>query len=126
MIDRVELYPNLVRGRTRVDPGAWFFQAHFYQDPVWPGSLGLEALLQLLKVAAQNRWGVSESTAFRPMLGRHQWVYRGQVIPSNGEVLVQAENLRWEDGPRRRVTSDGYLSVDGRLIYRMVDFSVEV
>jgi 3-hydroxymyristoyl/3-hydroxydecanoyl-(acyl carrier protein) dehydratase len=125
MIDRTESSSDLVRGWKRVEPEAWFFKAHFYQDPVWPGSLGLEALLQLLKVAAENRWGLTEATEFRPMLGRHQWIYRGQVIPTNREVLVQAENLRWDDAARC-VVADGYLSVDGRLIYRMTNFSLGV
>ena len=33
-----------------VDPAAWYFKAHFYRDPVQPGSLGVEAMLQLLSV----------------------------------------------------------------------------
>ena len=36
-----------MQGGMAVDPSAWFFKAHFYQDPVIPGSLGLESLLQL-------------------------------------------------------------------------------
>jgi len=36
---------GFIRGITHVDPNAWFFKAHFFQDPVWPGSLGLEAFL---------------------------------------------------------------------------------
>jgi 3-hydroxymyristoyl/3-hydroxydecanoyl-(acyl carrier protein) dehydratase len=32
-----------------VDPAEWFFKAHFFQDPVQPGSLGIEALIQLLQ-----------------------------------------------------------------------------
>ncbi|MFO0917270.1 MAG: beta-ketoacyl synthase N-terminal-like domain-containing protein [Planctomycetaceae bacterium] len=65
MVDRVTAFvpdggPNglgYLQGTIGVDPGAWFFQAHFYQDPVWPGSLGLESFLQLLKVYAVRRWG---------------------------------------------------------------------
>ncbi len=125
MIDHVEVHGDVIRGWTRVDPTAWFFAAHFHQDPVWPGSLGLEALLQLLKVAAQRRWGVAERGQFLTMLGRHQWLYRGQVLPTAGEVLVQAEITRWEDSPRR-VVANGFLSVDGRLIYRMTDFTLEI
>ncbi|MDH4008184.1 MAG: type I polyketide synthase, partial [Desulfuromonadales bacterium] len=63
MIDRIELFiaeggpQNLgfIRGSKLVDPEEWFFKAHFYQDPVCPGSLGLESFLQLLKVAAIKR-----------------------------------------------------------------------
>src|SRR5262249_16725936 len=65
MIDRIEAFlPDggpkklgFVQGALAVDPSAWFFKAHFYQDPVIPGSLGLESLIQLLKVAAVERWG---------------------------------------------------------------------
>ena len=31
---------GFIRGSVNVDPAMWFFKAHFYQDPVWPGSLG--------------------------------------------------------------------------------------
>src|SRR5262249_33523529 len=78
---------GFVAGSKTVDPDAWFFQAHFYQDPVWPGSLGLESLLQLLKVVAVERWAEDGSdlpalTFASPCLGaRHRWLYRGQVLP---------------------------------------------
>ena len=40
-----------------MDPSDWFFKAHFYQDPVCPGSFwGLESLIQMMKVAARERW----------------------------------------------------------------------
>jgi 3-hydroxymyristoyl/3-hydroxydecanoyl-(acyl carrier protein) dehydratase len=126
MIDSIERHgEDLWRGRKRIDPDAWFFRAHFHQDPVWPGSLGLEAMLQLLKLAARERWGLSERGIFHTMLGRHQWIYRGQVLPTDRDVLVQAEIARWEDSPRRLV-ANGYLTVDGRLIYRMTDFALSV
>src|SRR5215475_15376440 len=38
-----------LRAEKDVDPGEWFFKAHFFQDPVMPGSLGVEALCQLLQ-----------------------------------------------------------------------------
>ena len=37
------------RGEKDVTSDEWFFKAHFFQDPVQPGSLGLEALLQVLQ-----------------------------------------------------------------------------
>ena len=38
-----------IRATKEVDPAEWFFKAHFYQDPVQPGSLGIEAMLQALQ-----------------------------------------------------------------------------
>jgi 3-hydroxymyristoyl/3-hydroxydecanoyl-(acyl carrier protein) dehydratase/malonyl CoA-acyl carrier protein transacylase len=133
MIDRVEALvpdggPNgqgFVQGVKSIDPSEWFFKAHFYQDPVIPGSLGLESLLQLLKVAAVERWGGGPRTRFRAMLGpAHQWLYRGQALPDNRKVVVQAFVKKWDDGTRR-LTADGLLWVDGRVVYRMNDFTLE-
>jgi 3-hydroxymyristoyl/3-hydroxydecanoyl-(acyl carrier protein) dehydratase len=72
MIDRVEEYHptggphglGFIKGTKTVDPTEWFFAAHFYQDPVCPGSLGLESFQQLLKVVAWKRWGLGPGTAF--------------------------------------------------------------
>jgi acyl transferase domain-containing protein/3-hydroxymyristoyl/3-hydroxydecanoyl-(acyl carrier protein) dehydratase len=120
---------GFVAGSTTVDPGAWFFQAHFYQDPVWPGSLGLESFLQLLKVVAVERWGggcgaTPAVTFASPGLGqRHRWVYRGQVLPSDRVVTVQA-TITAVDDRSQRLTASGLLSVDGRIIYQMDDFTL--
>ena len=53
-------------------------------DPVWPGSLGLESLLQLLKVDGRRAAGAANpALAFEsPVLGQtHRWTYRGQIVP---------------------------------------------
>jgi 3-hydroxymyristoyl/3-hydroxydecanoyl-(acyl carrier protein) dehydratase len=134
MIDRVEMFvPNggpkrlgFLQGELAVDPWAWYFQAHFHQDPVIPGSLGLESLLQLLKVAAVERWGAQPGCRFRAMSGgAHEWLYRGQVVPHNRRVLVQAFITACDDGTRR-LTADGLIWVDGMVVYRMSDFTLEM
>jgi 3-hydroxymyristoyl/3-hydroxydecanoyl-(acyl carrier protein) dehydratase len=114
-----------VEGRARVNPDAWFFKAHFFRDPVWPGSLGLESLVQLLKVYAHRRWGDPVKGWEAMALGRpHRWAYRGQIVPTAGEVTVQAY-ITGVDDARRIVTADGLLAVDGRIIYQMSDFTLE-
>jgi acyl transferase domain-containing protein/3-hydroxymyristoyl/3-hydroxydecanoyl-(acyl carrier protein) dehydratase len=134
MLDRIEHFlleggPHglgFLEGRKIVDPDEWFFQAHFYQDPVWPGSLGLEAFLQLLKVAAVQYWPASKKGRF--VVGTrapHRWRYRGQVVPTNKEVTVQAV-LTARDDATRTLTADGFLLVDGRIIYQMNDFTLQV
>ncbi|HVK17058.1 MAG TPA: hypothetical protein VM533_08915, partial [Fimbriiglobus sp.] len=134
MVDRIDGYQpadgrnglGLVRGSIAVDPTFWFFQAHFYQDPVWPGSLGLESFLQLLKYAAWKRWGDPGLDGWQTVgLGKqHEWVYRGQVVPTDREVTVLLEVTSADDAGRR-MTADGFLTVDGRVIYQMTGFSLE-
>jgi 3-hydroxymyristoyl/3-hydroxydecanoyl-(acyl carrier protein) dehydratase len=114
-----------IEGRIRVDPQAWFFKAHFHQDPVWPGSLGLESFVQLLRFVAAERWRVPVNEVHSPAIGCvHHWTYRGQVIPSDREVTVQAIVTNVDD-LRRSLTANGLLSVDGRVIYQMTDFRLE-
>jgi 3-hydroxymyristoyl/3-hydroxydecanoyl-(acyl carrier protein) dehydratase len=116
-----------IRGSVAVDPAAWFFQAHFYQDPVWPGSLGLESFLQLLKLLAVERWGGSAEAAFAAIaLNRpHEWIYRGQVIPRDKTVTVDVVVTAVDDAGLT-LTAGGFLTVDGRVIYQMIDFTVQV
>src|SRR5690606_35816325 len=67
MLDRVTGYwpdggpKGLGRLRSEKDirPSEWCFKAHFYQDPVQPGSLGLEAFVQLLQFYMLER-GMAE------------------------------------------------------------------
>jgi 3-hydroxymyristoyl/3-hydroxydecanoyl-(acyl carrier protein) dehydratase len=117
---------GLIQGRIAVDPSFWFFKAHFYQDPVWPGSLGLESFLQLLKFAAWKRWGDPGPRGWQTvaLTASHEWVYRGQVVPTDKEVLVVLE-VSAADDAARRLTADGFLTVDGRVIYQMSKFTLE-
>src|SRR5690606_35511543 len=88
MLDRVRGYwPDggkkglgRVVAEKDVDPSEWFFKAHFYSDPVQPGSLGIEAMIQLLQF-----WMIHEdlhagmtSPRFEPLAmgGPLSWKYR--------------------------------------------------
>lgn len=135
MIDTIELFLadggpaglGYLRGIKQVDPDEWFFKAHFYEDPVTPGSLGLESFLQLVKFAAVQRWGWQEgdSLAVVALERRHRWLYRGQVVPTNKQATVVAW-ITAVDEQQRILTAAGFLSVDGRPIYQMNDFTVQL
>lgn len=135
MMDNIDLYLEqggkyglgYVEGSLDVDPSLWFFEAHFYQDPVWPGSLGLEAFQQLLKVYAGRYFEAEEDTVFQNtnLNSRHTWIYRGQVVPTNRRVSVQA-NIREIDEETRTVIADGYLMVDGVVIYQIDRFGISL
>ena len=138
MVDEIDLFvpdggPNglgFIRGVKAVDPGEWFFAAHFYQDPVCPGSLGSESFLQLLKVVALERWGdrLRHTHRFEPILvGReHAWVYRGQITPKNRRVEVEVVVAEIQDGSTPSVAGSGFLAVDGIPIYEMNNFGVRL
>jgi 3-hydroxymyristoyl/3-hydroxydecanoyl-(acyl carrier protein) dehydratase len=134
MVDHIEVFVpgggpqklGFIRATRAVRSDEWFFKAHFYQDPVVPGSLGLESFLQLLKFVAAERWGNPGPRGWQAVAlnTRHEWVYRGQVIPTNRLVTIEA-CVTSVDDEARRLTAEGILAVDGRVIYGMKDFVLE-
>ena len=139
MLDRVTgMWPQAgeaglgrYRAEKDVDPDAWFFKAHFFQDPVQPGSLGLEAMLQLLQFAMLER-GMDQDLAnarFEP-IALHQaisWKYRGQVRPHNKLISTTLEiTAVGEDERGVFAIADASLWVDGLHIYRATGFGMRL
>jgi 3-hydroxymyristoyl/3-hydroxydecanoyl-(acyl carrier protein) dehydratase len=135
MIDRITGYwPDGGRaglGRLRaekdVDPGAWFFKAHFFQDPVMPGSLGVEAMCQLLQWYLIDR-GVGAGLPgprFEPIALNEQltWTYRGQIVPTDRLITIELEILEIRD---TTAFATAWLWVDGRRIYRLERFGMRL
>ena len=132
MIDRIETYVQnggpeglgFIRGVKEVEPDEWFFRAHFFQDPVCPGSLGIESFLQLIKFMAIDRWKhLVGSHRFELITDEpHKWIYRGQVIPENKKVEVEAVVSKIIDTPVPTIYANGFLKVDGLYIYQMDNF----
>ena len=56
----------------------WFFACHFHEDPVMPGSLGLDAMWQLIGFYLGWMGGKGRGRA----LGCGEVKFRGQVLPS--------------------------------------------
>lgn len=116
-------------GVRAVRPDDWYFAAHFYQDPVMPGSLGLEAAILVAKVLARARWPHLEgSHRWEPLsLGRkHRWSYRGQVVPTNAEMRVDVDVTECLDGPRPELVFHAFVRADGRVLYELHDFAVHL
>jgi 3-hydroxymyristoyl/3-hydroxydecanoyl-(acyl carrier protein) dehydratase len=109
-----------LRAEKDVDPGEWFFKAHFFQDPVMPGSLGVEALCQLLQwyLAERGIGGDLPGAHFEPVALDEplKWTYRGQVVPTDRLITVELEILEVRD---QAVFATGWLWIDGRRIYRV-------
>ncbi len=110
------------RAHKDVDPSEWFFAAHFFQDPVQPGSLGVEAMLQLLQWCMRELSldaGI-ESPRFEPLALGHEitWKYRGQVVPTNRRITSTLEiTERGTDERGAFAVADASLWIDGKQIY---------
>lgn len=120
-----------LRAEKSIDPGEWYFKAHFFQDPVQPGSLGLEGLCQLLEfyvIETGLGTGIKNPQFQCPMHGRElSWKYRGQALPENRLVRSELEITelgRDEIGPF--AVAQGWLWVDDLRVYHMKNLGIRV
>lgn len=111
-----------LRAVKNVDPGEWFFKAHFFQDPVQPGSLGLESMIQLLQLymlETHMDQGI-DRPRFEPIALNRQlsWKYRGQVVPESTLITTTLEIIEiGRDDRGAFAICDASMWVDGRRIY---------
>lgn len=113
-----------------IDPSDWYFERHFHLDPVIPGSLGVESVIH-----AVQEWmldaGFADSLmdpVFRiPADLPFSWRYRGQFLPTDGTVELDAHIKEIRRGPHGVVVIvDGSLWKPGLRIYELNDLAVEL
>jgi hypothetical protein len=77
---------------------------------------------------ALDRWQhLADSHCFSLLLGQsHQWLYRGQIVPRNQKIEVEAVITRVEETPQPTVMANGFLKVDGVYIYQMDNFGISL
>lgn len=121
-----------IRTYQRIHADAWYFKAHFYEDPVQPGSLGLEALVQSARALMDLKgWldGIENPVWEHPVVDFPlAWKYRGQVVPRNDEVVTEVEALEVDivEGESVTVKVFGTQWVDGLRIYEVPSFAIRV
>jgi 3-hydroxymyristoyl/3-hydroxydecanoyl-(acyl carrier protein) dehydratase len=113
-----------------IEPDEWFFDCHFYLDPVIPGSLGVESVIQCIQEwmvdsGMHRRWRapqfhIPENVPFN-------WKYRGQFVPedSHCELEIHVKDVR-SQSDSVVVVADASLWKPGLRIYELIDISVEL
>ncbi len=117
-------------GRRGIDPGDWYFDCHFHRDPVMPGSLGVEAVIQGLQAHVMESGLCDDMGPVRfetPLDVAMGWKYRGQILRGDGEMTFDAhiKEVRREEG-RLLVIADANVWKPGLRIYELTDVAVEV
>ncbi|WP_322743603.1 PfaB family protein [Vasconcelosia minhoensis] len=81
-----------VYAEKTISPSSWYFPFHFYQDPVMPGALGVETILQAMQLYALHQ-GLDQgftSPRFAQALNHPIiWKYRGQITPDNQKLYLE-------------------------------------
>ncbi|MFA6572483.1 MAG: bifunctional 3-hydroxydecanoyl-ACP dehydratase/trans-2-decenoyl-ACP isomerase [Bacteroidota bacterium] len=103
-----------------INPGLWFFGCHFKGDPVMPGSLGLDALLQLTGFFLVHKGYKGKGRA----LGCDKLKFFGQVLPENKLVTYRVDIKRIIDLKLTMILADGRMEVDGKEIYTCENMKV--
>jgi 3-hydroxymyristoyl/3-hydroxydecanoyl-(acyl carrier protein) dehydratase len=121
---------GMVSAQKTVNPQDWFFSNHFYQDPVMPGSLGVEAIQQTMQAycLACGLGSDFHSPRFSLQSGSAmQWKYRGQITPAHHEmqIEVQIKDAQSEPG-HTAVMADASLWADGKRIYEILNIGMRI
>ncbi|MFF9329337.1 beta-ketoacyl synthase N-terminal-like domain-containing protein [Streptomyces sp. NPDC014776] len=119
-----------LRGHRSVRPDEWYFSCHFHRDPVMPGSLGVEALLQAMQVYAVES-GLTDglrNPRFALLRGTPTtWSYRGQILRTDPDLEfdVHLKDVRRESG-RIVLTGDANVWKSALRIYHVGDIGIEI
>jgi 3-hydroxyacyl-[acyl-carrier protein] dehydratase/trans-2-decenoyl-[acyl-carrier protein] isomerase len=111
---------GVVRAELDVKPDLWFFGCHFKNDPVMPGCLGLDALWQMVGFYLGWTGGEGRGRA----LGLGELKLAGQVLPNVRKVVYNIDIKRVMRSKLVLGIADGWLSMDGEIIYRAKDLKV--
>lgn len=119
-----------LRAARPVRADDWFFKYHFYLDPVMPGSLGIEAVIQAIQewtIDAGLGADLVNPEFVLPTDLPMSWRYRGQILADDGEMTLEIhiKDVRRQDG-RVRVTGDASVWKPGMRIYELTDVAVEL
>ena len=128
MFDRIAQISNegglhdkgYITAELDVHPELWFFGCHFFEDPVMPGCLGLDALWQLCGFFLSWSGCKGKGRA----LGAGKVKFSGQVLPTAQKVTYQLNVKRLIMRRLNMIIADGTVAVDGRTIYTADDLRV--
>ncbi|MFF8101246.1 beta-ketoacyl synthase N-terminal-like domain-containing protein [Streptomyces sp. NPDC016640] len=137
LVDRVDLVADggrhgagYLHGYRGIRPDEWYFDCHFHRDPVMPGSLGVEAVLQALRLFVLEQ-GLARGIT-RPRFAmatgvETSWKYRGQILRDDRELFfdVHVKEIR-EEADRLLLIADADLWKPGLRIYELTDVAIEV
>jgi len=114
-------------GKRELDHTDWFFKCHFYQDPVMPGSLGVESVMQALQVFALNQDLGSrfKSPKFIQIVDTITWKYRGQMNPDIEAMAIEVHITGIEKKTDKvTLVGDASLWKDKIRIYEIKDIAL--
>jgi 3-hydroxyacyl-[acyl-carrier protein] dehydratase/trans-2-decenoyl-[acyl-carrier protein] isomerase len=119
-LDGGEFNKGHILAELDITPGLWFFHCHFGGDPVMPGSLGLDAMWQLI-----GYWlGWSGSPGKGRATGVGEVEFRGHVTPDIKCVRYEIDIRQVRRGKLALGIANGRVLADGACVYVARDMRV--
>ncbi|MCK5819303.1 MAG: 3-hydroxyacyl-[acyl-carrier-protein] dehydratase FabA [Psychromonas sp.] len=118
-----------IYGERMIKSSDWFFRCHFHNDPVMPGSLGIEALIELLQTyALKNDLGAQfKNPRFVTPLSKVIWKYRGQITPLDKKMSIDVHISDITKTKNEvRIMGDANLYKDGLRIYHVKELALSI
>lgn len=116
-------YIYAVRQNSKED---WYYTCHFYEDPVMPGSLGIETIAQAAKIFAANHF-VKDSRISLAIGQELTWKYRGQVLQQNKQMQIEIHFHKIiSEGRKHYLSGDASLWADDLRIYEVQHLTFEI
>lgn len=119
-----------IYGYKQIDPADWFYNCHFYQDPVMPGSLGVEAMIQAMQAfCILEDLGNNYVDPCFKQLENHQtvWKYRGQIVPENKYMSLEIHIISiTENNGHKIVIAEGSLWKENIRIYEIKNLAITI
>jgi 3-hydroxyacyl-[acyl-carrier protein] dehydratase / trans-2-decenoyl-[acyl-carrier protein] isomerase len=121
MIDRITHISNnsgkygkgQIIAEMDINPNLWFFKCHFIDDPVMPGSLGFDGMLQLTGFFLNYAGYKGKGRA----LGCEAIKFFGEVLPQNKMITYIIDIKRIINLKLTMIIADGRMQIDGKDIY---------
>ncbi|MET9294421.1 3-hydroxyacyl-ACP dehydratase [Streptomyces sp. NPDC003077] len=108
----------------------WFFHHHFFQDPVMPGSAGVQMLYQAVHAHALHTGLLAHLSRPRPHIALGEelhWSYRGQILREHQRVRGEVHIRDVHRGDRRvLLRADGSVWRDDLRIYQVDNIAVDI
>ena len=121
--DHQEGYVYANRRNTATD---WFYTCHFHEDPVMPGSLGIEAIIQAMKIFARQQ-AMDPAAAVLVTGQKMNWSYRGQVLQFNQQMQLEIHIHKTQRiGKTQLFSGDASLWADDSRIYELRNVAIAI
>ncbi len=101
-----------VHAEFDIQPDHWFFQCHFEDDPVMPGSLGVDGLCQL--VGFYLGWLGYRGKGRALGVGKTR--YKSEILPQSKMLQYQVDIKTIRDGDFPFAIGDGFISSRGETV----------